>query len=62
MLILIRIQLLLYDPGFVTGIKDQLSIGKALKNLVHVRRIKNAKVLNPAVLMGLADASPDSVM
>ena len=37
------------DPGFVTGIKDQLlSIGKALKNLVHVRRIKNAKVLNPA--------------
>ena len=51
------------DPGFVTGIKDQLlSLGKALKNLVHVRRIKNAKVLNPAVLMGLANASPDSMM
>ena len=51
------------DPGFVTGIKDQLlSLGKAFKNLVHVRRIKNAKVLNPAVLMGLADASPKSMM
>ena len=36
------------DPGFVTGIKDQLlSIGK---------------VLNPAVLMGLADASLKSMM
>ena len=42
------------DPDFVSGIKDKLlTIGKNLKNLVHLRRIKEAKVLNPAVLMGL---------
>ena len=28
-------------------------MGKLLKSLVHIRRIKNAKVLNPLVLMGI---------
>lgn len=30
-----------------------LKLGKLLKSLVHIRRIKNAKVLNPLVLMGI---------
>ena len=51
------------DPGFVSGIKDKLlTIGKNLKNLVHLRRIKEVKVLNPAVLMGLTSASEDDLM
>ena len=51
------------DPDFVSGIKDKLlTIGKNLKNLVHLRRIKEAKVLNPAVLMGLTSASEDDLM
>ena len=38
-----------------------ISLGKLLKNLVHLRRLKNTKVLNPAVLMGLTSTSPDDL-
>ena len=51
------------DPVFVSRIKDKLlTIGKNLKNLVHLRRIKEAKVLNPAVLMRMTSASEDALM
>ena len=41
-----------------------LKLGKLLKSLVHIRRIKNAKVLNPLVLMGIVgkEAAPADEM
>ena len=51
------------DQGFVAGIKDKLlTLGKNLKNLIHLRRLKDVKVLNPAVLTGLTTASEDGLM
>ena len=49
-------------PTFVEDIRAQLlSLGKLLKNLVHLRRLKHTKVLNLAVLMGLTFTSPDDL-
>ena len=41
-----------------------MKLGKLLKSLVHLRRIKNPKVLNPLVLMGIVgpEAAPADEM
>ena len=48
------------EPTYVRDMK----LGKQLKSLVNLRRIKNAKVLNPLVLMGIVgpEAAPADEM
>ena len=63
------------EPSHVTnfGEKEYLAklgndirdLGKLLRNLVHTRRLKRTKVLNPAVLMGVmdsAEAEPEKLL
>ena len=52
------------NPGHITNFADQdyrtaiagaiKEVGIHLRNLIHTRRIKAVKILNPAVLMGIA--------
>ena len=49
------------DSTYIQDMKDNIKrVGKQLKSLVHLRRLKNAKVLNPLVLMGIVgpEAAP----
>ena len=49
------------DSTYIQDMKDDIKrVGKQLKSLVHLRRLKNAKVLNPLVLMGIVgpEAAP----
>ena len=53
------------EPTYVRDMKANITkLGKLLKSLVHLRRIKNAKVLNPLVLMGIVgpEAAPADEM
>ena len=62
------------DPTHISNFeeKDYLSklgtdirdLGKHLRNLVHMRRLKRTKVLNPAALMGVLDSGvePDKLL
>ena len=52
------------DPSYIGTMKASVTrLGKLLKSLVHMRRIKNSKVLNPCVLMGMVglDAAPEDI-
>ena len=50
------------DTAYVEMIGDTVKeLGKQMKNMVHSRRIKNAKVLNPSVLMGMSGHPKPSI-
>ena len=43
------------DPDYVTSIAGAIKeVGIHLWNLLHTKRLKSVKLLNPAVLMGMA--------
>ena len=62
------------DPSHITNFGDSgytgkmgndiRELGKQLRNLAHMRRLKQTKVLNPAVLMGAIEAEeePDKLL
>ena len=45
-------------PEYVASMASSIrEMGKQLRNMAHIRRLKNTKVKNPAVLMGVLDST-----
>ena len=43
------------EEGYIGNIRDMVKeVGKQLRNLCHTKRVKEVKILNPAVLMGIS--------
>ena len=49
------------QEDYVGNIRDMVKeVGKQLRNLCHTKRVKEVKILNPAVLMGISGSPPPS--